>query len=109
MRSIVINTCYGGFDLSAEAIKMVAKRKGWVIEILNDGCFVLKEGNWEWFSPRHLDRDDPDLIAVVRELGRKADGEGSELKIVEIPEDVQWEIEDYDGREWVSERHRRWS
>ena len=30
------------------------------------------------------------------------------LKMVEIPDDVEWEIADYDGKEWVAEKHRTW-
>ena len=41
-------------------------------------------------------------------LGSAADSRYSELKIVDIPEDVDWYIEEYDGREWVAERHRTW-
>jgi len=31
------------------------------------------------------------------------------LKIVDIPDGVEWEIEEYDGMEWVAEKHRTWS
>jgi hypothetical protein len=48
------------------------------------------------------------LIAVVELMGSKACGGHAELKIVEIPDDVNWYIEEYDGREWVAERHRTW-
>jgi hypothetical protein len=30
------------------------------------------------------------------------------LAIVEIPDDVQWIIEENDGMEWVAEKHRTW-
>jgi len=36
-------------------------------------------------------------------------GEYSELKVVEIPDDVKWQLEEYDGLEWVAEKHRTWS
>ena len=60
------------------------------------------------FQDRDLARDDPALVAVVQELGAKADGRHAELKVVEIPDDVNWYIEEYDGCEWVAERHRTW-
>lgn len=60
------------------------------------------------FSCRDMDRDDPDLVAIVEEMGAKADGGCAELKIVEIPAEVEWQIEEYDGREHVSEKHRTW-
>jgi hypothetical protein len=48
------------------------------------------------------------LIQVVEELGEKASGRFADLKVVEIPDDVEWQIDEYDGLEWVSERHRTW-
>lgn len=62
-----------------------------------------------YYSGRDVDRDDPDLVAVVEELGAKADGAHAKLKVVDVPDDVEWEIDEYDGIEWVSEKHRRWS
>lgn len=61
------------------------------------------------FQDRDLDRDDPILVQVVQELGVKASGRHAELKIVEIPADIEWQIEEYDGLEWVAEKHRVWS
>jgi hypothetical protein len=59
---------------------------------------------------RGIDRTDPDLIAVVEELGpAAAGGPGATLKVVEVPDDADWEIEHVHGREWVAETHRTWS
>lgn len=55
-----------------------------------------------------LARDDPALVQVVRELGKKANDRFASLKIVEIPATVDWVIQEYDGKEWVAERHRIW-
>jgi len=55
-----------------------------------------------------IPRDDRDLVRVVRELGAEANGVGSELRIVEIPDDVEWTIETVGGIEQVSEAHRVW-
>lgn len=60
------------------------------------------------FLFRDLARDDPVLVQVVSELGDQANGKHAELKIVEIPADVDWTVEEYDGAEWVAERHRTW-
>ncbi len=32
----------------------------------------------------------------------------AKLKVVEIPDDVDWEVENYDGIEWIAEKHRIW-
>lgn len=58
---------------------------------------------------RDFERDDPVLVQVVEELGEKANGKHASLKVVEIPDDVDWTIEEYDGNEWVAEVHRTWS
>lgn len=66
----------------------------------------------EWkiysFNEKNISRTDEDLISVVEQLKEKTNTICSKLKIVEIPDDVDWEIEDYDGAEWVSEKHRTW-
>lgn len=55
-----------------------------------------------------IPRDDPALVQVVKELGKEADGCRSALVIVEIPDGVEWQIEEYDGYEHVAEKHRIW-
>ena len=113
---IVINKCYGGFGLSEEAIFLYGKKKG--INIIKDKkesnklishyyINEIKDGNY--FCERNIQRNDPALIEVVEELGKKAYSYCAELKIVEIPDDVEWIIEEYDGKEWIAEDHRRWS
>lgn len=95
MKKIVINTCYGGFGLSDLAMRRYAEIKK--IEDVNTiHCFDIH-------------RADPALVQVVEELGKKSNDIYSELRIVEIPEDVSWYIEEYDGNEHVAERHRTWS
>ena len=57
---------------------------------------------------RDIPRDDPALVQVVEEMGRAADGDCARLEVVEIPDDVAWHIEEYDGNEHVAEDHRTW-
>lgn len=61
-----------------------------------------------WTTWIRYDRAHPLLVRVVEELGAKAGGRHAELKIVDIPPDVKWEIKEYDGRETVVEKHRTW-
>lgn len=93
MQKIVINACYGGFGLSDAACDMYVMRAG----ITRDD-----------FHHSDLERDDPILVKIVEELGEAADGRCASLTIVEIPDDVKWEICEYDGSEWVAEQHRKW-
>lgn len=66
----------------------------------------LPNETYWWYGK--LERDDADLIAVVEELGKKANGRHAELEVVEIPDGVNWEIDDYDGIETIHEVHRSW-
>ena len=53
-------------------------------------------------------RAHPDLIKVVKELGKEANGQCAKLKIVEIPDGINWIIDEYDGTESIQEEHRSW-
>ena len=57
---------------------------------------------------KDLERDDPHLIQTVEDLGDKANGRFGKLEVTEIPDDVDWQIGEYDGTEWVEEKHRTW-
>jgi len=73
---------------------------------------VVKPTQKSWgkhyITNRPDDRADPLLVKVVEKLGRAASGTHAELKIVEIPEGMQYQIEDYDGMETIHEKHRSW-
>ena len=111
---IVINGDYGEFGLSENAIERYFKLKGWKLvkakesDILMDSYYTNSISDDNYWSYYYLERDDPTLVQVVEELHEVADGRFSELKIVEIPDDVDWTIEEYDGVEWIAEKHRTW-
>ena len=117
IRYIVINIEEGGrFDLSKQAQDLYLELSGisYSLEPQSDrdsqnkfGSRVIVDNNY-WYC-NYIDRDDPVLINIVRKLGSDANTVNSTLKIVEIPYDVQWFIDEYDGREWVAEQHRTWS
>lgn len=137
MTEIVVNRCFGGFGLSNAALKklvMVDSKsverysiqkyyglredperefKQDFSEDLGDGFYGHKYNYGTVAKDRTIysfagPRDDKDLVAVVKSLGAAANGYCAELKAVTIPDDVEWQIEEYDGREWVSEKHRTW-
>lgn len=68
-----------------------------------------EKSNALYFAARDIPRTDPDLIRVIGEMRDKANSRHSTLKIVEIPDDVEWRIEEYDGAEWIAEKHRTWN
>ncbi len=96
---IVINRCYGGFGLSPRAIALFRR----IERVKPDD-----EANHEYFCAFDIPRDHPTLIKIVEKLGEAAGDDGTKLKIVEVPDDVNWYIEEYDGLEHVAERHRAW-
>ena len=59
-----------------------------------------------YFSCIDIERNDPDLVAVVKLMGKKANGQCAELSIIDIPDGVDYEIDEYDGNESVHEKHR---
>lgn len=97
----MINRCYGGFSLSdqVKALYKEATRE------------ITRPPNW--FLITDVRRDDPVLIQIIESVGVQSAGGGfARLKIIEIPDDVApdgWIIQDYDGMEWVAERHRVWN
>jgi len=134
---IVINKCYGGFGLSDLAMKEYAKLKGIKLYPEKDKAFSLityytvpkdkrvKPIDWnkasleerqkynekygkEAIYDKDIPRDDKILVKVVEKLEEKANGMYASLEVVEIPDGVEWEIEEYDGSEWIAEKHRTW-
>jgi hypothetical protein len=61
------------------------------------------------FYERDIARNDPALIQAIEELGEAAAGGFAEIAIVEVPDGVDWQIEEYDGMEHIAEVHRTWS
>ncbi|KKM17356.1 hypothetical protein LCGC14_1676610 [marine sediment metagenome] len=106
LRKIVINTCFGGFGLSDSATELLATAKSCRADEIDHAmsCAVFDSE-----SDLLIYRDDLDLIKIVESLGNAADGFCSQLSVIEIPSDIKWEIEEYDGNEWISERHQTWS
>lgn len=127
---IVINKCYGGFGVSALALKRLIELGAKGIESwpqeedglgygdpvdLGNGFVgyplydvVIKDGAIYSFNRDYEHRNDPLLVQVIEELGVNANGRFAELKIVDIPDNLEYEIEEYDGVEWVAEKHRTW-
>ena len=131
---VVINVCYGGFGVSQKgyekliewgipAQKYIEEKRDPVTKLYlpepkNDGEVIFdrelsdedptfdRDRYWEtWLSDN---RSHPLLVRLVEELGEEANGRFSKLKIVEIPDGVDWEIDEYDGFEHIAEVHRTW-
>ena len=119
---VAINRCFGGFGLSEAAFEKLLERKGIEFEVATNGRhsgllthyyrkgMAGKEDAYLSYYDFTRDRADVDLIAVIEEMGAEnASGKYAEIKIVEIPDDIEFEIDEYDGVEHVAEKHRTWS
>jgi len=110
---IVLNKCYGGFGLSTEAGDYLIEKKGWKIGELIELRDDSEQEIWGkyWFPKDDtIDfRTNPDVVEAVEVLGsEKASGAFSKLGVIEIPDDIGFSIEEYDGIEWIAEKHRTW-
>ena len=99
---IAINVCHGGFAVS-EAIFEDLEIEWDGYGFLDNGSFGITSSN------RHEYRAHPDLIQALKKLGEDANGEYSKISIVDVPDDINWGIDDYDGAESVHEAHAVWS
>jgi len=102
---IVINKSIFGFSISRKAVEFMAAR--------GNKCAIQELEKARLDEPRFYDitgcrREDPDLVAAVEELGKDANGNHADLKVVKIPDGVRWKIAAFDGIEWVAEEHRTW-
>ena len=91
---IVINVRFGGFGLSEKAYKYLGLK-------------------WDGYGYAYSHNDDEErtdikLVECVEKLGEEASGELAKLKVVEIPDGIDWYIHDYDGVEEIHEEHRSW-
>lgn len=126
---VVYNGCFGGFGLSHEGIMRYAELKGlklypFVDQRDKDGrllfgkvkpaadidlssaylvhyCTAPEYSNDSYWSGRDIERNDPALVRVVEELGKKANGHCASLKIEDVPTGSLYRIDEYDGNESV--------
>ena len=103
---IVINKCYGSFAISKEAAEYMAKlgceRAKKELEQSKNTIFYGYGIVLGMISDSY-DRTDPLLIKAVEVLKEKANGYYAKLKVVEIPDDIDYIINEYYGFEKIHE------
>lgn len=114
MKKIIINKSYDQFSVSHEAfIRLRELGQPEALQEVDRGAYWPAAA-----GPREpslnqcgklIPRDDEKLVRVVEELQEAANGHAAQLKIVSIPDGVQWMIIKTDIGEQVSEAHRIWS
>ena len=79
---IVVNKCYGGFEISSKAAHDLG--------ITEEGRYTILRGN-------------PVLVEAIERFGSEyASGRNARLEIVDLPDNMtDWMIEEYDGFERV--------
>lgn len=135
---VILNKCYGGFDVSDEAYELYAKKAEIRLYKYSDSssgrrCLEKCGANdrWhyvsyyfkkdygdvvdledvDWGEHVYLDsehREDPILVEVVEELGSEASGRFGKLVVVEITDGLDYVVDDYDGIETLHENVRCW-
>lgn len=148
---VVVNKCYGGFDLSVKAYFRVLdgmiKDNNWFIYTyepdnrvskfiekpivytkvnisdidFGDSYIIVSKNYGDTFTDKELNENDKiymdvysiprnniHLVKVVEEMGEDAWEEYSKLEVIDIPDDIEWKISEYDGWETIEEKHRSW-
>ena len=136
MKKVILNKSYGGFEVSKEAYELYAKKKGLKLFYYDrDGktdkyryavdkgnlfvdIFTKDFGNNVIISDENFEkyglylnsdyREDSILIEVVEELEEKASGCCGRLVVVEIPDDLDYVIDKYDGIEILHQKVKEW-
>lgn len=91
---IVINRCYGGFNLSEEALDYMG------IPYKVDFGFAFP-ANYGWLGSLEC-RTNSKLIEFIEKSGsERASGRCSKLVVEEIPQGTLFRIEEYDGMESI--------
>lgn len=96
---IVINRCFGGFGLSDAAAIRYAEITG--VRIVPHGYYGTDDTEDEYFLANNetkpnvvfsyeIPRTDPVLALIVRELGELVNTKSSALKVVAVPDGVNW-------------------
>ena len=97
MTKVAINCNYGGFALSLDILARVHELSG------------IKVDDFERVNEYYMSdiqyRTNPALCQAILEA--RAKGTNGSLRVVEVPEGVQWVITEEDGYEMVEEVHRK--
>lgn len=135
---ILVNRCYGGFGLSDKAFEEYLNRTGQVfykkkskwshLDLIDyykvspeeydkihdeehnnfNSTNRFEKSNSLYLSASNIERTDPILIQIVEEMGEESFGEFSKLEVVDIPDNIEYTIEEDDGKEHIAEAHRTW-
>jgi hypothetical protein len=94
---VLVNTCFGGFGLTQAVYEKLGMQ-----DIDNEAFGIVSDNRYAY-------RAAPALIDAVIAVGLEASASHyAKLAIREIPDDIEWEIDDCDGAETILEVGRSW-
>jgi hypothetical protein len=118
---IVINTSHGGFGLSKQALEELIKHgvpvhkntpdnvdEFYISDLSKSSHDITTLKGHSYYINADKHRTHFLLVQVVESLGVHANGRFANLKVIDIPSDVEYTIEEYDGMESIHEKHRTW-
>ena len=115
-QKVVYNSCYGGFSVHEDLIKWMreqgdkeAEEATISGEYYPDGSGPKREHH---SGVRDISRDNELLAEAVQgntEYGGRVSGKHASLRVAEVPDGVEWVIDEYDGVETVKEKSRTFS
>lgn len=132
MKKVILNKCYGGFGVSDKVYEEYAKAKGFELFryvakdihkfvitdnknsflvhyskiYLGEQCEDIPTEAFLYLNSEY--REDKTLIDIVERLGEEANGRYAKLVVVEIPDDLDYVIDEYDGIETLHQKIQKW-
>lgn len=133
MKKVILNKCYGGFGVSDKVYEEYTKAKGFKLfrykmidinkyvftdkdcgtlgteystEYLGKECSNIPNSSFLYIDSSY--REDKILVEIVERLGKEANSDYSNLIVIEIPDDLDYVIDDYDGLETLHQRVQEW-
>jgi len=106
---VVINDCYGGYGISFDAMLDLVRIKGLDYAVVVDESEKVIQVEGRNYYHWDIDRADKDLIQLLEEKGNEYVSDScAQLKVIEIPDGIEYVILEFDGTERIVEKGRVW-
>ena len=118
MVKVAVNKEHGGFSISQEVVDILKRKgvkcqfyEGEISSFFNPKEYGYHIRNETFFLDKSLPYDAhrafPPLIEAIEEA-KDPNGKFAKIEIIDIPDDIEWYIDDYDGYETIRESHKTW-
>lgn len=89
------------FDIPNPNDELIISQQKWALLSNAEKLKLNRKFESHHLNSRYNLRSDPLLIQTIEELGNEANGPCAKIEIVEVPDDIKWKINEYDGKECV--------